>query len=258
MELNGKYVGKEYIIKKIYDLYKFKIDENLVHELVWDFMSLLAIPNSYIDATKVIDIKGQKGSLPIDFYQLMNGGVREYYSKIPMRVSTNIFYKEDGNEARHETVTTSDVIGVTTETGGETENTVLINPAEGVASELEYTYKINNYYIFVNFDEGKVEIAYKSFPIDEKGFPLVPDDAFFIQAMVDFITERYAFGLMLSERLSENKYNYIAKESYFSRGQVQGYAKMPSKDMMENMRQRSSMLLKNGEAHLSSFKYSNS
>lgn len=45
------------------------------------------------------------------------------------------------------------------------------------------SYKINNGIIFCDFKEGYIDIAYKSYPIDEDGYLLVPDDEKFRAAL---------------------------------------------------------------------------
>ena len=62
---------------------------------------------------------------------------------------------------------------------------------------------------------------------------------------------------MIQDRITERKYDRIAKEYYFSVGALQGFAKMPSPEEMEIMRQRSTMILKNPEQHFTSYKYLN-
>ena len=37
-------------------------------------------------------------------------------------------------------------------------------------------YRLNNNYIFTNFEEGSVEISYTAFVTDDDGYPMVPDD----------------------------------------------------------------------------------
>ena len=256
MTLNGKYVDKDFIINELYRQYEIRIDESDLHELMWQAMSLIAIPNSFIDAVAVIDIEDMKGRLPENFYQMYNGGVREFYSRIPMRKSTDV-YHTDPKDTRILSVSYAEIIGTTTDIDGSTEDTVLLNSSEMSDSVSEYTYKINNYYIFTNFNSGKVEIVYKAFPLDDNGYPLVPDDVKFIRAVVDHIAERYFFKLYLQDKISERKYEKIAQLYYFSIASVQSYARTPSPDEMENIRQRATMLLKNSEQHITGFKYLN-
>lgn len=258
MILNGKYVDKDFIIARVYRDYKFKLDEDDLHERIWEVMSQIAVPNSFLDAVAVIDIEDMKGRLPCNFYQMYTGGVREYYSRIPMRKSTDVYHTDD-LEQRGKTLTYAEVIGTTTDLElGTSEDTVLVNaPGLEPVQSTEYTYKINNYYIFTNFAKGKVEMVYKAFPMDESGFPLIPDDEKFIKTIVTYVAERHAFLLMLQDKLSERKYDRIAQEYYYCVAACKSYCAVPSVDEMENMRQRATMLLKGEEQHFTGFKYLN-
>lgn len=46
-----------------------------------------------------------------------------------------------------------------------------------------YEYNLDHGYINTNFKDGAVQIAYKGFPIDADGFPLIPDDEKFKNAL---------------------------------------------------------------------------
>ena len=54
------------------------------------------------------------------------------------------------------------------------------------------SFKIYNGYIYVDFDEGYVLLKYYAFPIDEEGWPMVPDNPFFIGAVEHYL--RYMIG----------------------------------------------------------------
>lgn len=45
------------------------------------------------------------------------------------------------------------------------------------------SFSLNPNYILTSFEEGTIKISYKSFPVDEEGFPLVPDNQYFKEAL---------------------------------------------------------------------------
>ena len=57
------------------------------------------------------------------------------------------------------------------------------------AGQNTYTLNRNNYAQF-NFETGTVKIHYKSIPVDEDGFPLVPDDERLLDALSWFVMKR--------------------------------------------------------------------
>lgn len=47
----------------------------------------------------------------------------------------------------------------------------------------EESFSLNPNYILTTFEEGEILVSYKSFPVDEDGFPLVPDNQYFKEAL---------------------------------------------------------------------------
>lgn len=47
----------------------------------------------------------------------------------------------------------------------------------------EESFSLNPNYILTSFETGDIKISYKSFPTDEEGFPLVPDNQYFKEAL---------------------------------------------------------------------------
>lgn len=50
-------------------------------------------------------------------------------------------------------------------------------------SNIRETYSLNPDYILFDFEEGAVEISYMAMPVDNDGFPLVPDNQYFREAL---------------------------------------------------------------------------
>lgn len=48
-------------------------------------------------------------------------------------------------------------------------------------------YDVQAGYIYVDFEEGKLTVHYFTSPIDDQGRPLVPDEVYYIQAIVSYI-----------------------------------------------------------------------
>jgi hypothetical protein len=41
--------------------------------------------------------------------------------------------------------------------------------------------------MFTSFTNGKVKVSYKAIPVDENGFPLIPDNPTYLSALEQFI-----------------------------------------------------------------------
>ena len=165
MSLTNKYVDVAYIIERVYrdngfDL-EVKYDE--VVEWVWDIISLIGAPQPLIDRItdgsdtmpKPIDIVNFRGELPNDLHSVYLA--RDYDTKMPMVCKSSSFLRD------------MDQLFV---------------------RESQYSYTLNNNYIFTSFEEGQVELHYKAFPTNSLGMPMVPDDIKFIMAVQAYISER--------------------------------------------------------------------
>lgn len=231
MSLTGKYVDISYIIERVYrdngfDL-EIKYDE--VIEWTWDVIALIGAPQSFVD--KVTDgstgmpqpivIANYRGTLPSDLHAVTLA--RDYDSKMPMLCKSSTYLRD------------TDQLYV---------------------KESQYTYTLNDSYIFTSFEEGEVELHYKAFPTNNLGMPMIPDDIKFVMATQAYIAERIGFRLMMQDHLSERKYDRLNGERLWYIGAAQSRAATPSIDQMESIKNRYLRLRINPDMHDTSFIYS--
>ncbi len=231
MSLTGKYVDVAYVIERVYRDYGFdleiKFDE--VIEWIWDVISLIGAPQPLIDKVTdgsdnmpiPINIENFRGELPNDVHSIFLA--RDYESKMPMICKSSSFLK-DMNQA--------------------------------FQRESQFSYTLNNNYIFTSFEEGQVELHYKAFPTNALGMPLVPDDIKFIMAVQAFIAERIGFRLYMQDHLSEKKYNKLETDRHWYIGAAGTKANIPSIDEMEGIKNRFLRLRVHTDLHDASFIYS--
>ena len=50
-------------------------------------------------------------------------------------------------------------------------------------SKIQETYSLNPDYVMTDFEEGELDISYYAMPTDEDGFPMVPDNQYFREAL---------------------------------------------------------------------------
>ena len=108
-------------------------------------------------------------------------------------------------------------------------------------------------FIFTNFEDATIEIAYKAMPVDEKGFPLIPDHVNYKKALEAYLMERIGFKLFLSDKLSEKKFNLLQQECAWYMGAAESKGKLPSVDRMETIKNAYSRMLVNAMAHSTFF-----
>jgi len=100
-------------------------------------------------------------------------------------------------------------------------------------TESIYTYTVNNNYIFTNFSEGVIAIAYQAVPLDEDGYPLVPFNESWIQAASYQIAWYIAENMFMQDKITENKLYRIERDRDWYLSQAVVSSKMPNKDKRE-------------------------
>lgn len=231
MSLTGKHVDVSHIIERIYrdngfDL-EIKYDE--VIEWIWDVISLIGAPQAFIDKVtdgstlmpKPIAIENYRGTLPVDLHSVTLA--RDYDTKMPMICRSSTYLKDTDQQ---------------------------------YIKESQYTYTLNDSYIFTSFEEGEVELHYQAFPTNNLGMPLIPDDIKFVLAAQAYVAERIAFRLMMQDHISERKYEKLNSERLWYIGAAQSKAQVPSIDEMEGIKNRYLRLRTHTDLHDSSFIYS--
>jgi hypothetical protein len=231
MSLTGKHVDISHIIERIYRDYGFdleiKYDE--VIEWVWDVISLIGAPQSFVD--KVTDgsngmpqpivIESYRGNLPVDLHSVHLA--RDYDTKMPMVLKGSTYLRD------------TDQLYI---------------------KETQYTYTLNDSYIFTSFEEGEVELHYEAFPTNNLGMPLVPDDIKFVMATQSYIAERIGFRLLFQDHISRQKYDLLNQERLWYVAAAQSKSQIPSIDEMEAIKNRYLRLRTHTDLHDTSFIYS--
>lgn len=231
MSLTGKYVDVAYVIERVYRDYGFdleiKFDE--VIEWIWDVMSLIGAPQPLVDKITdgrdtmpdPISIENYRGELPNDLHSVTLA--RDYESKMPMICKASSFLQDMEQTFRMES---------------------------------QYTYTLNNNYIFTSFEEGQVELHYKAFPTNSLGMPMIPDDIKFIMAVQAYVAERIGFRLFMQDHLAGQKYQKLEVDRAWYIGAAGTKAQIPSIDEMEGIKNRYLRLKTQVDLHDASFIYS--
>jgi len=224
--LSGKHISVDYIVERLHHDYGFdNITLSDILEYIWDVVGFIGVLDPMIDKEPVtIDIENHRGVLPYDLYSI--SGVREYTTGTMMTEISDLFWKSTNENIETETEVIADVDPAT----GEEYYTVVFTED---TPEL-YRYKVQGNYIFTAFETGRIEMAYKAFPIDPiTGIPTIPDDAQYVRAVVSYIAERIAFKMMLRDLLSERKYELLRQEYLFNVGAAKGKCIQPDAARME-------------------------
>lgn len=143
------------------------------------------------------------------------------------------------------------------------ENTVMNDPvivqapSYKLKNEYAYTYKINNGYIYTNFESGYVELVYTGFVTDDHGYPMIPDDQRFIEAIKWSLIELHDYKKWRAGEITDKVYyDTDQKRSFYIRSAI-SKASVPSADQMNAIKKQMLRSIIDTEMHDSYFKYSN-
>lgn len=111
----------------------------------------------------------------------------------------------------------------------------------------DYTYTVNNNYIFCNFESGVVCLFYQKMATDDNGYLLIPNDESYLQAVMYQTTYKVANDMYMSGKLDEARKNYqLGLRNHYVK-QAGNSTRIPSPD--ERAAQKNSNLSWPGEYH---------
>lgn len=107
-------------------------------------------------------------------------------------------------------------------------------------------YFIKPGWIVTNKNKGFIKLSYKALPVDEKGYPLIPDLASYREAIYWYVTMKLTFPKWLNgtlggnskyaQKYAANSYTFVQQQWNFYRNQAYAEAIMPTADDMENIK----------------------
>jgi len=235
---NGKYVSVETIISKVYRDMGMSGSIEFGDALEWagEAMELIGANNYLIESVKEVYVSDYRACLPVELFQIITIGASPVEDDTPqeecrqakgytqMRYSTDAnhhWYCDDNNDR---------------------------------SCQSDLTYKVNDNYAFMNFKTGYIKIAMISIPVDDRGFPRVPDDAKFKEAVASHIKWRLAFIEWSRGKMAAGVYQKLEADRDWYIGAAQNRANMPGIDMMESIKNNWLRLIPKINQHADGFK----
>ena len=218
--ING-YKSVKTIIAKVYRDLNIQEEDRWVAMVEWAAEALLfigAFPQ-FQPKTEILTVENYKASLPCDYYKT----VQIMYGTTPLIAATGSFDTTNG----------CDDCG-----------------ALGTRHALVYT--INDSYIFTNFN-GDICLSYLAFPVDEDGFPLVPDNVSFSEAVFRYIGMKLSYPDYISGKLNPNIYRDMEMDWNAKCMQARGKANMPDVDKMQSIMNQFVRMIPDINAHAAGF-----
>lgn len=168
-----------------------------------EFMKIVGIYPSMSEKTAPIQIHDYRGQLPCD-----------YFSMIQVRTF-------DPNHIKHP------------ETFRYSTDSFHMSPIHAFKGDL--TYKIKGECIFTSIKNGLIEIAYRALPVDEEGYPLIPDDGHYSKALELYIKLQW-FNIQLEMgKIQPQIIQHVEQQYAWAVGQAEASLTRPSIDQMESI-----------------------
>lgn len=184
------------------------------------FMRICGMPRQFEEKTTIIDIDNHRGVLPCD-----------YDSVIQVRTT-------DECSHRHR------VFRHTTDS---------FHMSEDKGKSYDLTYKIQGNIIFTSMKEGRIEMAYNSFAVDDEGYPLIPDNSPFIRALELYIKKQVFTILFDQGKLAQPVLQNVQQEYAFAVGQAQSDMVSLTIDQMQALTNSLNTLLPRVNEHKKGF-----
>jgi hypothetical protein len=104
-------------------------------------------------------------------------------------------------------------------------------------------------YIKINISSGYLMMAYQAIPTDKNGYPLIPDNESFLEAIYWYINMKLMYPEWREGRVRDAVY-YDARRSWnYYRKQAYGEAMMPNADQLESLKNTWLRLVPNIDEH---------
>lgn len=182
-----------------------------------DFMRIVGCPKIFNEQVARVQIDDYRGDLPCDYHKIIQ--VRDCHTGFCMRYSTDSFHHSYSNEEPR-----------------------------------DLTYKVQGMKIFTSFERGEIEISYKAILVDPDGYPLIPDDSKFINALELYIKKKQFTILFDLGKIGQAVLQNTQQEYAWAVGQAQSSLTIPSVDEMESLKNSWTTLVQRVNSHRGGFR----
>lgn len=278
MALNGKYISLFHVLEKVYARVGYQeIDwASAVEVAASTLRSIGAVPafkeivtNGLGSNEGPIQISDYKGLLPLDMLELKSAryvelvddvdeddnAIKRISNFIPMIEATDLFIKSPikAQDSTNILPGTYDYVDLTNDLAP----IIVEDQKYTLKTDYIYEYRLNDSYMFTNFETGFVELVYTGFATDDHGLPMIPDNEQFIKAIMWSVIEDVDYRAWRSGSIQERVYQDSARNAAFYIGSAKNQANVPSVDKMEAIKNLLVRTIKKTNLHDTYFKYGN-
>lgn len=113
--------------------------------------------------------------------------------------------------------------------------------------ELEPSFKVKGSVIFCSMREGVIRIAGKGLPVDDDGFPMVPDDDLYLKTLESYIKENMFTVLFDLGKIAKNVLDNAKQDYCFNVAQLSSRLSIPDINEMESIVRGNRMIVDDDE-----------
>jgi hypothetical protein len=270
MSTNGRNVSLKTVVERVFMDFGFSYALTYVEAAEWagSILTLLKAPVTMSPKTEVIHIKNGRGKLPCDLETItqtakMDGIDSENCKFVPIShldfgtavvpvslvdITNKIVegcFNCDGNVIPFDRIRLTPMRWSTDSFHGNYHNTTLdwrINS--------NFSYQVNDNYIFTNFKHGKCLMSYRAIAMDDEGFPLIPHEEHWRNAVKWELAYKVAFKLYMSDQLTRDKFQIIERDRDWYISQAVNQSNMfTNTDEAESFINQNNRLLPIGSGH---------
>lgn len=200
-----KFTSVKEVIAKVYRDLSLQDEDRWLDMVEWAAEALEQIGAfpQYINKVKDIEINAFRAAIPCDLHKVVG-----------------IMYK--GETLRH----LSGAYDVADGGDKNTNHRTISHPG----------YTMNDAWFNFNFKQGEIKISYIGIPTDEDGFPQVPDNISYKEAIEKYIVMKLKYGDFINEKIRPDTWMQIKRDWHWYCSQARGKANMPNADKMESIK----------------------
>ena len=227
MALTNKFVSVQSVIAKLYRDLKIKEEEAFTDIIEWcaEALDFIHVYPQYTVKPAELTIVNYKAELPCDYIQMQ----AIYHDGYSLRYSSNIFGPQDQTYSPYYLTPYS-------YNQKKIENVVFVDPEKINYFGNRNSVLLENGYIKSSFKEGKITISYMAMVMDCDGYPMVPDNVSFTEALYWFCTYKYLYPKALNNEINSKFYEDAYNKWQYYCNQAGAEAMMPDLVTLENIK----------------------
>lgn len=187
---------------------------------------IVGMPKMFENKIAKLKIKDYRATLPCDFLDIIQV---ENSEGVCYRSTTDSFHLDFNNRKETNKCCTSITSG-------------------------DLTYKIQGNFIYTSNKEGEITISYQALAVDSEGYPLIPDNSSFIEALEAYIKKKRFTILFDQGKITPQVYNQACQDYAWYVGQAQSDFVRPTIDEMQSITNMFNTLIARVSDHRNGFK----